>query len=90
MSKDDRLRYRQESRGKFLFDLRWDKICKFKEDVEKRRQEGIEEGRQEGMQKGRREEIEEVVLNMLENDFDLDSISKATKPNKKKIKKIQG
>ena len=38
---------------------------------------------------GKKEGIEEVVLNMLENGFDLDSISKAAKLSKAEIKKIQ-
>ena len=81
VSESDRLRYEQESRDKFMFDLHWDKIYKF--------EEGKKEGIEEGLQKGRQEGIEEVVLNMLENGFDLDSISKATKLSKAEIKKIQ-
>ena len=35
MSEDDRLRYKQESRDKFLFDLHWDKIYKFEKGKKK-------------------------------------------------------
>ena len=97
VSESDRLRYEQESRDKFMFDLHWDKIYKFEEGkkegmeeglqkgIEKGRQEGIEEGLQKGIQKG----MEEVVLSMLENGFDLDSISKVTKLSKEEIKNLQ-
>ena len=117
VSESDRLRYEQESRDKFLFDQRWDRIYKFEEGkkegieegLQKGRQEGIEEGLQEGrqkgieeglqegrqkgieegLQKGRQEGMEEVVLSMLENGFDLDSISKVTKLSKEEIKRIK-
>ena len=97
VSESDRLRYEQESRDKFLFDQRWDRIYNFEEGMQKGlekglqkgRQEGREEGMEEGLQKGRQEEKEEVVLSMLENGFDLDSISKVTKLSKEEIKKIQ-
>ena len=109
VSESDRLRYEQESRDKFLFDQRWDRIYKFEEGkkegieeglqkgMQKGRQEGIEEGLQKGIQKGRQEGIEEgmqkgmeeVVLNMLENGFDLDSISKATNLSREEIKKMK-
>ena len=56
VSEDDRLRYEQESRDKFLFDLHWDKIYKFEEGMQKGlqkgRQEGRKEGKEEGIQKG--------------------------------------
>ena len=77
VSESDRLRYEQESRDKFLFDQHWDKVYKF------------EEGMQKGIEKGIEKGIKEVVLNMLENGFDMDSISKATKLSKEEIKKIQ-
>ena len=73
VSESDRLRYEQESRDKFMFDQHWDKAYKF------------EEGKKEGMEEG----LQKVVLNMLENDFDLDSISKATGLTKEEIKNLQ-
>ena len=81
VSEDDRLRYEQESRDKFLFDQHWDRIYKFEEGMEK----GIEKGREEGRDKRN----EEIVLNMLESGFDLDSICRATKLSEEEIKKIQ-
>ena len=93
VSESDRLRYEQESRDKFLFDQHWDRVYNFEEGMEKGlqkgRQEGREEGMQKGLQKGRQEEKEEVVLSMLENGFDRDSISKVTKLSREEIKKIQ-
>ena len=35
VSESDRLRYEQESRDKFMFDLHWDKAYKFAEDMQK-------------------------------------------------------
>ena len=81
VSEDDRLRYEQESRDKFLFDQHWDRIYKFEEGMEK----GIEKGMEKGIEKGK----EEIILNMLESGFGLDSICKATKLSKEKIRKIQ-
>ena len=89
VSEDDRLRYEQESRDKFLFDQHWDRIYKFEEGMEK----GIEKGREEGMEKGREEgrdkRNEEIVLRMLDSGFDLDSICKVTQLSKEEIRKIQ-
>ena len=81
VSEDDRLRYEQESRDKFLFDQHWDRIYKF--------EEGLEKGREEGRLEGREEEKEEIVLKMLESGFDLDSICKVTQLSKEEIRKIQ-
>ena len=47
VSEDDRLRYEQESRDKFLFDQHWDRIYKFEEGMEK----GIEKGLRKGIEK---------------------------------------
>ena len=77
VSESDRLRYEQESRDKFLFDQRWDRIYKFEEGKKEGKKEGIEEG------------LQKVVLNMLENGFDLDSISKATNLSREEIRKMQ-
>ena len=88
VSESDRLRYEQESRDKFLFDQRWDRIYNFEEGMQKGIEKGLQKGREEGLQKGRQEGIEEVVLSMLENGFDLDSISKVTKLSKEEIKNL--
>ena len=92
VSESDRLRYEQESRDKFLFDQRWDRIYKFEEG----KKEGIEEGLQKGIQKGReealqksREEKEKIILNMLKLNADFDFISKVTGLTKEEIKKLQ-
>ena len=84
VSESDRLRYEQESRDKFLFDQRWDRIYKFEEG----KKEGIEEGLQKGIQKGR-EEKEKIILNMLKLNADFDFISKVTGLTKEEIKKLQ-
>ena len=73
MSEDDRLRYEQESRDKFLFDQHWDRIYKFEEGLEK----GIEKGK------------EEIVLRMLGKNLDFSFISEITGVSEKEIKKIQ-
>ena len=77
VSEDDRLRYEQESRDKFLFDLHWDKIYKF------------EEGMQKGLQKGKQEGRKEIVLKMLKLNADLDFISKVTGLTKIEIKNLK-
>ena len=51
VSEDDRLRYEQESRDKFLFDQHWDRIYKFEEGMEKGLRKGIEKGLQKGIEK---------------------------------------
>ena len=89
VSESDRLRYEQESRDKFLFDQHWDRVYNFEEGMEKGRQEGIEEGLQKGIEKGIEKGMEKFVLSMLENGFDLDSISKVTKLSKEEIKSLQ-
>ena len=93
VSEDDRLRYEQESRDKFLFDQHWDRIYKFEEGMEKGLRKGIEKGLLKGMEKGwrkgRDKRNEEIVLNMLSLNADLDFISKATNLSKEEIKKIQ-
>ena len=101
VSESDRLRYEQESRDKFLFDQRWDRIYKFEEGkkegieeglqkgMQKGRQEGIEEGLQKGIQKGRQEGMEEVVLGMLNKNLDFSLISEITGLSKEEIKNLQ-
>ena len=59
VSEDDRLRYEQESRDKFLFDQRWDRVYKFEEGKKEGIEEGLQKGMQKGLQKGRQEGIEE-------------------------------
>ena len=81
VSEDDRLRYEQESRDKFLFDQHWDRIYKFEEGMEK----GIEKGREEGRDKRN----EEIVLRMLGKKLDFSFISEITGVSEKEIKKIQ-
>ena len=97
VSEDDRLRYEQESRDKFLFDQHWDRIYKFEEGmekgIEKGIRKGIEKGREEGLQKGREEgrdkRNEEIVLRMLDKNLDFSFISELTGISEKEIKKIQ-
>ena len=81
VSEDDRLRYEQESRDKFLFDQHWDRIYKF--------EEGLEKGLRKGIEKGIDKRNEEIVFRMLESGFDLDSICKVTQLSKEKIRKLQ-
>ena len=89
VSESDRLRYEQESRDKFMFDLHWDKIYKFEEGKKEGIEEGLQKGIEKGLQKGGQLKEKEIVLSMLENGFDLDSISKVTKLSKEEIKNLQ-
>ena len=81
VSESDRLRYEQESRDKFLFDLHWDKIYKF--------EEGKKEGMEEGMQKGIEKGLQKVVLSMLNKNLNLSFISEITGLSKEEIKRIK-
>ena len=89
VSEDDRLRYEQESRDKFLFDLRWDKVYKFEEGMKKGLQKGLQKGRQEGVKEGLQKGLQETVLKMLKLNADLDFISKVTGLTKEEIKNIK-
>ena len=89
VSESDRLRYEQESRDKFLFDQRWDRVYKFEEGKKEGIEEGLQKGMQKGLQKGRQEGMEEVVLSMLNKNLDFSLISEITGLSKEEIKKIQ-
>ena len=81
VSESDRLRYEQESRDKFLFDLHWDKVYKFEEGMQK----GLQKGRQEGIEEG----MQKVVLSMLNKNLNLSFISEITGLSKEEIKRIK-
>ena len=46
------------------------------------------EAKKEGIKKGRSEGMEKVALNMLKEDFDINSISKVTGLSKEEIQKL--
>jgi len=53
------------------------------------RQEGLMAGRQEGLMAGRQERNQQIILNMLKEQFDIAAISKVTGLSEKEIKKLK-
>ena len=88
LSQDEQARYAMEQRQKNIAEYN----ARMMEAENKGRSEGMEKGRSEGMEKGRSEGIEqskeEIALNMLKEDFDINSISKVTGLSKEEIQKL--
>ena len=76
LSQDEQARYLMEQKAKDESEI--------KTLISYARKEGMEKGRNEGMEKG----METVALNMLKEDFDINSISKVTGLSKKEIQKL--
>ncbi len=51
-------------------------------------EEGLQQGIQKGIQKGQRQEALMIAKNMLNEDFDVEMISKITNLSKKELEKI--
>ena len=74
ISAEGDVRRLERLRGRWLSDY----VSDISSAEKKSRQEGRQEGREEGRQEGRQEERRAVILNMLQEKFDISAISRVT------------
>ncbi len=89
LSKDENLRLIEEAREKAWRDERARRAYSIKEGLKEGMQKGMQEGMQKGMQKGRLLEKNEMILKMLNKDFNITNISEITGASKAEILKLK-